>query len=50
MYKGPKFMGCNRSSFKREVYRNKTLHQETQKISNKQTNLTPKQLEEQIIP
>ena len=35
-------MGCSRSSSKREVYSNTILPQETRKISNKQSNLTPK--------
>ena len=35
-------MGCSKSSSKREVYSNTSLCQETRKISNKQSNLTPK--------
>ena len=35
-------MGCRQSYFKREVYTNIILPQETRKISNKQSNLTPK--------
>ena len=35
-------MGCHKSSSKREVYSNTILPQETRKISNKQSNLTPK--------
>ena len=35
-------MGCSKSSSKREVYSNKSLHQETRNISNKQPNTTPK--------
>ena len=35
-------MGCSKSSAKREVYSNRTLHQETENISNKQLNLAPK--------
>ena len=35
-------MGCSKSSSKREVYSNTILPQETRKISNKQSNLTPK--------
>ena len=35
-------MGCNKSSSKREVYSYTSLLQETRKISNKQSNLTPK--------
>ena len=38
----PKPMGCSKSSYKREVYSNTILPQETRKISNKQSNLTPK--------
>ena len=33
----PKSMGCNKSSSKREVYRDKSLSQETTKISNNLT-------------
>ena len=39
-------MGCRKSSSKREVYGNTSLPQETRKISNKQTNLTPKAIRE----
>ena len=35
-------MGCSKSSFKREVYSNTILTQETRKTSNKQPNFTPK--------
>ena len=35
-------MGCSKSSSKREVYSITILPQETRKISNKQSNLTPK--------
>ena len=35
-------MGCSKSSAKREVYINKSLPQETRKISNKQPKLTLK--------
>ena len=38
----PKPMGCSKSSSNREVYSNTSLPQETRKISNKQSNLTPK--------
>ena len=38
----PKRMGCSKSSSKREVYSNTVLPQETRKISNKQSNHTPK--------
>ena len=34
-------MGCSKSSSKREVYSYTSLHQETRKISNKQSKLTP---------
>ena len=35
-----KWMGCSKSSSKREVYSNTFLHQEIRNISNKQRNLT----------
>ena len=35
-------MGCSKSSSKREVYSKTSLPQETRKISNKQSYLTPK--------
>ena len=35
-------MGCSKNSSKREVYSNTSLPQETRKISNKQSNLTPR--------
>ena len=35
-------MGCSRSSFKKEVYSNTTLPQETRKTLNRQPNFTPK--------
>ena len=35
-----KFVGCRKSSSKREVYRNKCLPQQTRKVSNKKKNLT----------
>ena len=38
----PTTVGCSKSSFKREFYSNAILPQETRKISNKQSNLTPK--------
>ena len=41
-HNGTKPMGCSKSSSKREVYSNTILRQETRKISNKQSNLTPK--------
>ena len=34
-------MGCSKSSSKREVYSYTSLPQETRKLSNKQSNLTP---------
>ena len=40
-------MGCSKSSSKREVDSNAILPQETRKVSNKQPNLTPKQLEKE---
>ena len=39
-------MGCSKSSFKKEVYSNIILPQETRNISNKQPNLTPKAIRE----
>ena len=42
----PKSMGCSKDSFKREVYSNTNLPQETRNISNKQPNLTPKAIRE----
>ena len=41
-HKDPKPMGCSKGSYKRELYSNTILPQETRKISNKQCNLTPK--------
>ena len=38
-------MGCSKSSSKRDVYSNTSLPQETRKILNKQSKLTPKELE-----
>ena len=35
-------MGCSKSNFKREVYNDTSLPQETRNISNKQPKLTPK--------
>jgi len=35
-------MGCNKSSSKREVYRNTILPQETRKALNRQHNFAPK--------
>ena len=40
-------MGCNKSSSKRKVYGSTSLPQEIRKISNKQPNLTPKELEKE---
>ena len=39
-------MGCSKSSSKKEVYSNTILPQETENISNKQPNLTPKAIRE----
>ena len=39
-------MGCSKSSYKREVYSNTTLAQETRNISSKQPNVTPKAIRE----
>ena len=39
-------MGCSQNSSKREVYGNTILLQETRKISNKQSNLTPRGIRE----
>ena len=39
-------MGCSKSSSRREVYSNRSLHQETGNISNKQPNLAPKAIRE----
>ena len=41
-YKDSKSMGCRKTSFKRAVYSDSSLPQETRKLSNKQANLTPK--------
>ena len=41
-HKDPKPMGCSKNSSKREVYSNSISAQETRKISNKQSNPTPK--------
>ena len=35
-------MGCSKSSYKREVYSNTILPQETRKTSNRQPHFTPK--------
>ena len=43
----PKTMGCSKSCSKGEVYSYTSLPQETRKISNKQSNLTPKELEKE---
>ena len=42
----PKTMGCSKSCYKREVYSNTILPQETRKVSNKQPNLKPKAIRE----
>ena len=41
-YTNSKPMRCNKSSFKREVYSNTILSQETRKTLNRQPNSTPK--------
>ena len=38
-----KSIGCSKSGIKREVHSNTGLPQETRKISNKYSNLTPKE-------
>ena len=43
----PNLLDAAKSSFKREVYGNSISPQETRKISNKQSNLTPKQIEKE---
>ena len=43
----PKSMGWSKGSFIREVYSNTSLSQEISKISNKQSNLTPKKKNKQ---
>ena len=48
-YDNPKPMGCNKSSSKSEVYSKIILTQEKRKISNKQPNLTAKQLGKEQI-
>ena len=40
-------MRCSKSNFKREFYNSTILYQEKRKISNKQPNLTAKQLEKE---
>ena len=40
-------MRCSKSSSKRDVYSNISLPHKTRKISNKQSNLPPKQLEKE---
>ena len=44
--RGPKPMGCSKSSSKREVQSNTVLSVETRKISSKQPKLTPKAIRE----
>ena len=39
-------MGCSKSRSKRDFYSNTILSQETRKISNKQSNLTPQAIRE----
>ena len=43
----PKPTGCSKNSSKREVYSNTVVPRETRKISNKQSNLGPKELEKE---
>ena len=45
-YNDPKFMKCRKRSYKRKVYSNTMLSQETRKISNKQLKLTPEVIRE----
>ena len=40
-------MACSKSRFKREVYSNTILPQETRKTLNRQPNFIPKQLEKE---
>ena len=42
----PKTYGCSKSSSKREVYSNTILTRETRKVSNKESNPTPKAIRE----
>ena len=49
-HNNPKSMGCSKSSYKRQVYNNTSLPQETRKSSNKQAKLTSKEREEQTRP
>ena len=42
----PKTYGMQQKQFKREVYTNTSLPQETRNISNKQANLAPKAIRE----
>ena len=39
-------MGCSKSSFKREAYRNSIIPQERRRISHKQPNFIPKAIRE----
>ena len=48
-HNNPKPIGCSKSSSKKEVYSNTILPQEKRKISNKQPNLTAKQLGKEQI-
>ena len=43
-------MRCRKSSSKREAYSNTSLLYRTGKISNKQSNITPKAIKEQTQP
>ena len=49
-HNAPKPVRCNKNSSKREVHSNTILPQETRKISNKQSNLTPQLEKEQTKP
>ena len=44
--RGPKPMGCSKSSYKREVFSNTILPQGTRNITNKQPKLTRKAIRE----
>ena len=44
-YNLPKHRGCNKNSFKTEIHNNTVPATEIRKISNKQPNITPKNME-----
>ena len=46
-YHIPNSVGCIKSDTKREVYSNTGIYQDTRKISNKQSDLTPKETREE---